>query len=1144
MRRDSVSLDDKYSLEQGEIYLSGIQALVRLPLMQRARDAAAGLSTAGFISGYRGSPLSGLDQQLSRASGHLDASDIVFLPGLNEELAATAVWGSQQLGLHPGARHDGVFGMWYGKAPGVDRACDALRHANAAGTAPLGGVLLVAGDDHACKSSSYPTQSEFAMMHLEIPVLSPSSVQDVLDYGLYGWALSRYAGLWVCLVALTDMMDSSAVVSIDREHPSCVLPRDFVLPSGGVHIRTGDNAAEQERRVREVKLPAALAFARANGLCRVVFDTPQPRLVIVATGKAYTDTRQALCDMGIDEAAARQIGIRLVKVGMPWPLDAQTMRGFVTGSETVLVVEEKRALIETQLREQLYDLPDDRRPRIVGKCDERGEPLLARTLELDAAEIARVIALHLPAGVSTERIDDFLARLAAEETSPRVVPSSQRRMPFFCSGCPHNTGTRLPDGSRALAGIGCHYMVQWMNRSSDHFCQMGGEGAAWLGQAPFSEEEHIFANLGDGTYFHSGILAIRAAVAAGARITYKLLYNGAVAMTGGQPLEGGLGVPEITRQLAAEGVREIVVVSEAPERYRADEGLAPGVSVEPRAQLDAVQKRLRACPGVTVLIYDQACAAEKRRKRKRGLLEEPRRRVFINQRLCEGCGDCSAVSNCLSVEPVESELGRKRHINQFSCNQDFSCVDGTCPAIVSVIGGTLRKRPLPDFESLVEALPTPQRRPIRGVYNVLLTGVGGTGVTTAAALLGMAAHIEGRGSVVLDMTGLAQKGGAVLSHVRLAESADEIYGGRIPKRSADLMLACDLVVAAGARALETLDTRRTRCVLDMRLLATAAFVMDNEVRYDRSEMVERVRHASREIHAVDGTRIVEGMFGDSIGSNVFLLGYAYQLGRIPLEIESIEHAIDLNGAAAPMNRRAFSLGRLAAHDPKPIDDWMAAVRRDQGGGELDDLIAQRETCLSEYQDLAYAARYRALVERVRQIEGERVPGSRRLSRAAARCIFKLMAYKDEYEVARLYTDGRFHEELEQEFDGDYRLELHLSPPAFARRDAESGRLVKRTYGQWAFRLLGWLARGKWLRGTSFDPFGYQAERRLERALVAQYDETLEEILRHLTPANHEVACRLAEWPEQIRGFDQGRAAGIEGARQLRARLIDEFRSLT
>jgi indolepyruvate ferredoxin oxidoreductase len=1150
---DLIELDDKYVLENGRIYLSGIQALVRLPLMQAARDAAAKLNTAGFISGYRGSPLGGFDQQLWRAEALLRERRVHFQPGLNEELAATAVWGSQQVGLHPGARYDGVFGMWYGKAPGVDRACDALRHANAAGTAPLGGVLAIAGDDHACKSSSYPTQSEYAMMHLEIPVLNPSCIQDLLDYGLIGWALSRYAGTWVSLIALTDIMDSSAVVQVGEGRPRIRLPEDFTISELGVHIRNNDVPIEQELRMREAKLPAVLAFARANHLNQVVMDTPKPRLTIVATGKSYTDTRQAFCDLGIDEPMAEELGIRLIKVGMSWPLDPLEMRKLCAGSEKLLVIEEKRPLIESQLRDALYALPDSKRPRILGKRDENGRPLLSDTGDLDSIEIAHAIALQLPAGALTERVDDYVAQLAAGEAIALLAPSKVKRTPFFCSGCPHNRSTVLPEGSRALVGIGCHYMVQWMDRDSDHFSQMGGEGAAWIGQHDFTDERHIFANLGDGTYLHSGVLAIRAAIAAKVTMTYKLLYNDAVAMTGGQALDGSLDVPQITRQLAAEGVSEIVVVSEDPKRFYANgdanAGLAPGTRVEPREQLDVVQKQLRELPGVTVLIYDQACAAEKRRKRKRGLLDDPKRRVFINERVCEGCSDCSVQSNCLSVEPVESEFGSKRRINQSSCNKDYTCLEGSCPALVEIHGGEIRKHLPPDLGLALEGLPAPPVAlgdPAHGsVYNIVLAGIGGTGVTTVAALLGMAAHLEGRASGVLDMTGLAQKGGAVVSHIRIADEVDQIHGSRVSGRSADLLLGCDAVVAGSDNVLGALHRQRTRSVINTHLTPTAASVGWEMEDSDLDRHLALVASVSCRSFDVDATQLAQSALGDSIGANLLLLGHAFQLGLIPLLLESIERAIDLNGVASETNRRAFALGRLSAHDPKLLDELCTGNPAPGLGSEaeisFESFVSRREADLVNYQNAAYAARYRSWVDLALQAEAERGVGSDRFSQAVAKYGYKLMAYKDEYEVARLYSDGGFLERVRAEFEGDVEIRLQLAPPLFARRDQETGRLRKRSVGPWMLWLMAGLAKLKFLRGTPFDIFARLPERRLERRLVAEYETTVKELAQRLTPSNYGLVVQVASLPDKIRGYDRIKLASAETVAVEREALMDRIR---
>ncbi|HEX7968402.1 MAG TPA: indolepyruvate ferredoxin oxidoreductase family protein, partial [Stellaceae bacterium] len=916
----AVTLDDKYTLDQGRIYLTGIQALVRLPMMQRQRDAAAGVNTAGFISGYRGSPLSGLDQNLWQAKRFLERNHIRFLPGINEDLAATAVWGSQQTNLFPEARYDGVFALWYGKGPGVDRTGDVFKHANATGTSRHGGVLVLAGDDHAAKSSTLPHQSEYGFIDASIPVLNPAGVQDILDLGLYGWALSRFSGCWVAFKAIAEAADSSASVEVDPGRVDIVLPEDFKLPPGGLNIRWPDyNALEIERRLREWKLPAVLAFARANRLDRVMLDSPRPRLGIVATGKSYLDVRQALADLGIDEALAAAIGLRLYKVGLVWPLEPEGIRRFAAGLEEILVVEEKRPVIEQQLKDILYDAAQ--RPRIVGKEDERGAPLLPATGELDPVRVARAIAQRIQSFHTSPRISDRLAFLGAKERQLFGAKAPLERVPYFCSGCPHNTSTRVPEGSRATAGIGCHYMSIWMDRSTATYTQMGGEGVPWLGQAPFTDTPHIFANLGDGTYYHSGSLAIRAAIAAGANITYKILYNDAVAMTGGQPIEGHLTVPQITQQLAAEGVKRITVVTDEPDKYPSNAGFAAGVDIFHRERLDEVQRNLREAPGVSVLVYDQTCAAEKRRRRKRGQFPDPPKRVFINDLVCEGCGDCSKKSNCLSVVPVETEFGRKRAIDQSSCNKDYSCVEGFCPSFVTVHGGALRKHHQPKDHEEIPPLPEPARPALGEPYNILVAGVGGTGVVTIGALLGMAAHLEGKGCSVLDMTGLAQKGGAVLSHIRIARVPEDIHAVRITTGSAHLLLGCDIVVAAAPDGLGRLRDGASRAVINHHETITGAFTRDPDIAFPQSELSQQIAAAVGAGNAdfIDATRLATALLGDAIATNLFLLGYAYQKGLIPLSGEAIERAIEMNGVAVEFNRRAFRWGRWATVDRVAVE---------------------------------------------------------------------------------------------------------------------------------------------------------------------------------------------------------------------------------
>ncbi len=927
MALKAVTLDDKYVLDRGRVYLTGTQALVRLPLLQRQRDVAAGLNTGCFISGYRGSPLGGLDQALWSARRFIENNHIRFQPAINEELGATAIWGSQQLGLFPGAKYDGVFAMWYAKGPGVDRSGDALKHGNAAGSAPHGGVLLLAGDDHTCKSSTLAHQSEYAFMDASIPVLNPSGVQDILDLGLYGWAMSRYSGCWIAFKTIAETVDSSASVEIAPERTRIVLPEDFEMPPGGLNIRWPDQPLEQEYRLHKYKLYAALAFARANRLDRIVIDSPYPRFGIVTTGKSYLDVRQALDDLGIDEAHAAEIGIRLYKVTMSWPLEREGIRHFAEGLEEILVVEEKRAVIENQFKEQLYNWRENVRPRVIGKFDENRNWILPSNGELTPAQIARVIAQRIARFHTSPRIQERLAFLEAKERQlgGNVVPFA--RTPYFCSGCPHNTSTKVPEGSRALAGIGCHYLAQFMDRSTATFTQMGGEGVPWIGQAPFTETPHVFANLGDGTYTHSGVLAIRAAIAAKVNITYKLLFNDAVAMTGGQPSDTGLTPQILTRQLAAEGVGRIVVVTDEPDKYPPGVDFAAGVAVRHRDDLDEVQRDLRQIPGVTAIVYDQTCAAEKRRRRKRGRFPDPAKRVFINDLVCEGCGDCSKTSNCLSVVPVETEFGRKRAIDQSSCNKDYSCVEGFCPSFVTVHGGGLKKGRAGALgasglgEDGLAVLPEPAHPALDEPYGILVTGVGGTGVVTIGALLGMAAHLEGKGCTILDMTGLAQKGGAVYSHVRIAREPGEIHAVRIAAGNARLLLGCDLVVSASADALSKLEPGHSRAVVNSHEIITGDFTRNPDLVFPTGALERGIAEAAgpENTEFVDATRLATGLFGDSIASNLFMLGYAYQRGLVPLSAAAIERAIGLNGVAVEFNLGAFRWGRRAAVDPALVE---------------------------------------------------------------------------------------------------------------------------------------------------------------------------------------------------------------------------------
>jgi indolepyruvate ferredoxin oxidoreductase len=1146
----AVTLDDKYALEQGRVYLTGTQALVRLPMMQRQRDAAAGLNTGCFISGYRGSPLGGFDQGLWAARRFLDRNHIRFQPAINEELGATAVWGSQQVGLFPGAQYDGVFALWYGKGPGVDRSGDVLKHGNAAGSAAHGGVLLLAGDDHTCKSSTLPHQSEYAFMDAGIPVLNPSGVQEILDLGLYGWAMSRYSGCWIAFKTIAETVDSSSSVEVGPERISLAMPEDFEMPPGGLNIRWPDQPLEQEYRLHKYKLYAALAFARANRLDQIVIDSPHPRFGIVTTGKSYLDVRQALDDLGIDEAHAAEIGFRLYKVAMSWPLEREGIRHFAEGLEEILVVEEKRAVIENQFKEQLYNWREDVRPRVIGKFDENRNWILPSNGELTPAQIARVIAQRIARFHTSPKIAARLAFLEAKERQLHggtVVPFS--RTPYFCSGCPHNTSTKVPEGSRALAGIGCHYLAQFMDRSTATFTQMGGEGATWIGQAPFTETQHIFANLGDGTYTHSGVLAIRAAVAAKVNITYKLLFNDAVAMTGGQPIDGGLTVPALTRQLAAEGVRHIAVVTDQPDQYPLGVDFAAGVTVRHRDDLDAIQRELRDISGVTAIVYDQTCAAEKRRRRKRGRFPDPAKRVFINDLVCEGCGDCSKTSNCLSVIPVETEFGRKRAIDQSSCNKDYSCTEGFCPSFVTVHGGTLKRRKAADLrEDDLPPLPEPTLPELEEPYGILITGVGGTGVVTVGALLGMAAHLEGKGCTVLDMTGLAQKGGAVYSHVRISRRPEEIHAVRIAAGGARLLLGCDLVVSASEDALSKLQPGRSRAIVNSHETITGDFTRNPDLAFPGHALQRSIAGAAGagNTECVDATRIATGLFGDSIASNLFMLGYAYQRGLVPLSAEAIERAITLNGVAVEFNQNAFRWGRRAASDLAFVEARAtppAATPESHRLSEtLDELIERRITYLTEYQDAAYGRRYAAIVERVRETEAARVAGSTNLTRTVATALFKLMSYKDEYEVARLYTQTDFLKRVADQFEGPYDLNFHLAPPILGNRDPETGHLRKRAYGPSMLSLFRLLAKLRRLRGTPFDIFSRSEERKTERRLIREYEAAIEQILDQLSPVNHAAAVDLAALPLEIRGFGHIKQANLARAKAKEAALLARFRS--
>ena len=1173
---DDISLDDKYSLERGRVFMTGIQALIRLPMLQRQCDVQAGLNTAGFITGYRGSPLGTVDQTAAKAKKYLDASHVKFHPGMNEDLAATSVWGTQQVNLFPGAQYDGVFSLWYGKGPGVDRCGDVFKHANMAGTSQHGGVLVIAGDDHAAKSSTTAHQSEHILKACGIPVLYPSSVQEYLDYGLHGWAMSRFTGLWVSLKCVTDIVESGMSVMIDPQRVQPILPTDFVLPEGGLNIRQPDSVLDQEMRMNVYKWYAALAYARVNKLNQIIWDSPHARIGIVTAGKSYLDTRQALDDLGIDEQIARDIGIRLYKIGMTWPLEAEGVREFAQGLDEILVVEEKRQILEYQIKEELYNWRDDVRPRVVGKFDDTGEWsgsqreghgnwLLPATYELSPAQIARAIATRISkyfAGHPIEqRVKARIAYLEAKEATLNVSTKpdpNKDRIPHFCSGCPHNTSTKLPDGSRALAGIGCHYMVTWMNRESSIFSHMGGEGVTWVGQAPFTSEKHVFSNLGDGTYFHSGLLAVRAAVAAKVNMTYKILYNDAVAMTGGQEFDGPLDPAMISRQLAAENVRPIIVVTDEPDKYPAGTPWAEGVTIRHRSELDAVQRELREVTGVSAMIYDQTCASEKRRRRKRDAYPDPAKRAVINEAVCEGCGDCSVQSNCLSVEPLETEFGRKRQINQSSCNKDFSCVTGFCPSFVTVEGGKLKKakrvavaQAVADTLSTAPQtnLPQPLLPALGQSYGIIVTGIGGTGVITIGQILAMAAHVEGKACSVLDMSGLAQKGGPVMSHVRLSEHADDMYSTRVGTGAADLVIGCDVIVAASRDALSRMGEGRTHAAINNTQMPTAAFVRNPDWQFPAASAEGSIQNAcgKERVALIDAGNIATALMGDAIATNMFMLGYAWQQGWVPLSEAALLKAIELNALSVEFNKQAFVWGRTAAHDPASVmqaaqrNGMTAQVIEFKRPPALDDVIARRVDFLTAYQNAAYARQYSDFVAQVRSVESQLGEGAQalRLSNTVANYLFKLMAYKDEYEVARLYTTTAFRDKVAAMFEGDYKLKFHLAPPLLAKHDA-NGHLIKKEYGPWMMRAFGVLAKLRFLRGTALDIFAYNAERKQERALIEQYRTTILALLSKLTPANLAQAVAIARIPEEIRGYGHVKERHLKAAKQKEADLLRMF----
>ena len=1142
---DNYELDDRYRRESGRIFLTGTQALVRIPLMQRTIDKAAGLNTAGFISGYRGSPLGSYDMELWRAARYLEESNIRFLPAVNEELAATAILGSQQVEADPQRDVDGVFGIWYGKGPGVDRAGDGLKHGNAYGSSPHGGVLVVAGDDHGCVSSSMSHQSDVAFLTWLMPNLNPASVAEYLHFGLYGLALSRFSGMWVGFKAISETVESAMSLELPP-HPQFVIPTDFEQPPTGLHIRWPDYPGPQIEERLEFKKAATLAFAKANPLDRTIFDTPDARYGIVTTGKGHLDLMEALRLLGIDRQEAHRIGLDIYKVGMVWPLAHDSALDFVRGKHEVLVVEEKRGLIESQFKEYFYDYPGRKPKRMVGKEDERGNQLVPWVGELSPIQLARIVARRLDAefvGLNlTARADKL-----EDSTAQLIDISGAKRTPYFCSGCPHNSSTKVPEGSHALAGIGCHFMANWMNRDTDGLIQMGGEGVNWVTRSMFNGGQHVFQNLGDGTFYHSGSLAIRQAFAAGTNITFKILFNDDVAMTGGQPVDGPISVESIAHSVRAEGIERVALVSDEPENFSAAD-FPPGTTFSHRRDIDSVQRELRDISGVTVLIYAQTCATEKRRRRKRGQLADPKKFVVINDLVCEGCGDCSIESNCLSVIPKETPFGRKRQIDQNNCNKDFSCVNGFCPSFVTVEGGERKraeKQSATEFPNeKLETLDEPEIPLLDSSYDLLVTGVGGTGVITVGALITMAAHLEGRGTSVLDFTGFAQKFGPVLSYIRFASNPAALNQVRIDNQQADALIGCDLVVSSSPSASRTYKKGHTRAVVNTAEMSTADFVKFRDASLSapkRIAAIEAITGADN-LSTVAANDLAEALLGNTIYANVLMVGYAWQKGLIPVTRPALMRAIELNGVDVAQNLEAFSWGRIAAAEPIFVTEQLADPGQSVTAIDtIDEAISRRTEFLTAYQDEALAERYTDLVNRVREAESS-ISGGEMLTDAVVRAYFRLLSYKDEYEVARLYTQSGFLKKVRMDFTDSARLRFHLAPPVLSRGVDSRGRPRKREFGAWIIPLFRLLAGLKSLRGTKLDFFGMTAERKMERALISEFEDQVDIVLNKLTADNVDLATEIVGEYLEIRGYGPVKEAAAAAARDRINSKLNVFAS--
>ncbi len=1143
----TTSLDDKYTQSSGQVFMTSNQALVRLPLDQARRDQAAGLKTAGYISGYRGSPLGVYDSALWAAQALLDEHNIVFKPGLNEELAVSAIRGTQELKWFGNSEYDGVYGLWYGKGIGVDRACESMKLGNFEGASATGGFLIVAGDDHGGKSSDSAHQSEHTLMAAMVPILYPSTISEIIEFGLAGWAMSRFSGCYVGLKTITDTLDLSACVELPDPHREYVIPNDVTIPPEGLNLRENLPPLVEEEWLVNYRLPAATAFARANGLDKVMIDGPQRSLSIITAGKAYLDVRQALADLGLDEAACSRLGIRLYKPGLIWPMDPEGIQRFAASSQAVLVVEEKRPVMEEQVARALYDLESDQRPALAGKKDLNNAVLLPSVGELSVATVRHALKTLLDQlGIHDAELDRQFQQYLTLEDRARSVGSGTLRPAYFCSGCPHNTSTKLPEGSRAMGGIGCHGLAAVvMDRDTMQFMPMGHEGSPWHAVSQFVDTPHMFQNMGDGTYSHSGILAIRASVANKANITYKVLYNDAVAMTGGQPVEQQITPIDMVNQLLSEGVRPVYLVSDNPDQYQQLK-LPDNAFLKHRDEMDSLQQQLRDMPGVTAIVYEQTCATEKRRRRKRGLMDDPDKRVFINPDVCEGCGDCSVQSNCISVQPLETEFGRKRKIDQSTCNKDFSCVKGFCPSFVNVSGARIAVKSSGDparLQQLIDSLPTPAMAPLdeRG-YNILVAGIGGTGVLTIGALLGMAAQLDGKGCTILDMTGMAQKGGSVTSHIRIGPSPEGIYTSRLSEGMTDVLIACDLINGSGAPVLKTVRPGHTAAILNTDVAPTGDFQSNKHLDLGEARLRQAILEALDNGPAFDlhASRLATDLTGDSIGTNMLMLGYAAQKGLLPVSIPAIKEAIRLNGTFVQGNLRTFDLGRLAAHDPKALaaelNDKVEAVPLDT----VEQVLASRRRLLTAYQNEAYAQRYEDFIEAIRE-RLAKVAGADTFVREVALTLARLMAYKDEYEVARLYTDPQFMQRIREQFAGDFKLSFNLAPPMLPGKDKATGRPKKRTFGPWILSAFSLLAKAKGLRGTPLDLFGYTAERRMERRLIDDYRQLIKDVVTYVNEHNLDAAVALAAAARDIAGYGPVKEAAVAQYQKALPNLIDQLK---